>query len=86
MPDVAAGIFDHPTAIAIGQILRIFERDGTGCERTLVRRVDIVDIEIEKRRHGIARGRLVYSGPTHELGADLDSFEERLIELLMQRG
>src|ERR1700736_3372040 len=34
----------------------------------------------------IARGRLVYSGPTHELGADLDTFEEHLIELLTQRG
>ena len=30
----------------------------------------------------IAHGRLVFTGPTRELGADLDSFEERLIELL----
>jgi ABC-2 type transport system ATP-binding protein len=30
----------------------------------------------------IARGRVVFTGPTRELGADLDSFEERLIELL----
>jgi ABC-2 type transport system ATP-binding protein len=30
----------------------------------------------------IAKGRLVYTGPTHELGADLDTFEERLIDLL----
>ncbi len=33
----------------------------------------------------IAKGRLVYSGPTIELGDDLDTFEERLIELLEQR-
>ena len=33
----------------------------------------------------IAKGRLVYSGPTGELGDDLDMFEERLIELLEQR-
>ena len=33
----------------------------------------------------IARGRIVYTGETHELGADLDTFEERLIELLMHR-
>ena len=33
----------------------------------------------------IAKGRLVYTGPTSELGADLDAFEERLIELLMLR-
>ena len=33
----------------------------------------------------IASGRLAYSGPTSELGADLDSFEERLIELLTAR-
>jgi ABC-2 type transport system ATP-binding protein len=30
----------------------------------------------------IAKGRLVYTGPTADLGADLDQFEERLIELL----
>jgi ABC-2 type transport system ATP-binding protein len=30
----------------------------------------------------IAKGRVVYTGPTRELGADLDAFEERLIELL----
>lgn len=30
----------------------------------------------------IARGRIVFTGPTHELGADLNTFEGRLIELL----
>jgi ABC-2 type transport system ATP-binding protein len=30
----------------------------------------------------IARGRLVYTGATRELGTDPDSFEERLVELL----
>jgi ABC-2 type transport system ATP-binding protein len=30
----------------------------------------------------IARGKLAYTGATRELGADLDAFEERLIELL----
>jgi hypothetical protein len=30
----------------------------------------------------IARGRLVYTGPTQALGPDLDTFEQRLIELL----
>ncbi len=30
----------------------------------------------------IARGRLVFSGATRDLGADLDAFEERLITLL----
>ena len=30
----------------------------------------------------ISRGRLVYTGATKALGSDLDSFEERLIELL----
>jgi ABC-2 type transport system ATP-binding protein len=33
----------------------------------------------------IASGRVVYTGATGELGADLDSFEERLIELLKQQ-
>jgi ABC-2 type transport system ATP-binding protein len=30
----------------------------------------------------IAHGRLIYSGPTNELGRDLDTFEDRLIGLL----
>jgi ABC-2 type transport system ATP-binding protein len=34
----------------------------------------------------IARGKLVYTGATRELGADLDAFEERLIDLLTQAG
>jgi ABC-type multidrug transport system ATPase subunit len=34
----------------------------------------------------IAEGKLVYTGLTSELGADLDTFEEHLIELLTCRG
>jgi ABC-2 type transport system ATP-binding protein len=34
----------------------------------------------------IANGRVIYTGLTGELGPDLDSFEERLIELLTQQG
>jgi ABC-2 type transport system ATP-binding protein len=34
----------------------------------------------------IAKGRLVYTGATHQLGADIDAFEERLIELLTHQG
>src|ERR1039457_7135885 len=30
----------------------------------------------------IAKGKIVYSGSTREIGHDLDTFEERLIELL----
>ena len=33
----------------------------------------------------IASGRVVYTGSTRELGADLDTFEERLVELLTQQ-
>jgi ABC-2 type transport system ATP-binding protein len=32
----------------------------------------------------IARGRLVHTGATHELGIDIDAFEERLIGMLTQ--
>jgi len=32
----------------------------------------------------IAKGKVVYTGATRDLGADLDAFEERLIELLTQ--
>jgi ABC-2 type transport system ATP-binding protein len=34
----------------------------------------------------ISKGRLVYTGATRELGADLDAFEERLISLLTNQG
>jgi ABC-2 type transport system ATP-binding protein len=34
----------------------------------------------------IANGRVIYTGATGELGSDLDTFEERLIELLTQQG
>jgi ABC-2 type transport system ATP-binding protein len=34
----------------------------------------------------IAKGKLVYTGATRELGSDLDAFEERLIGLLTQSG
>jgi ABC-2 type transport system ATP-binding protein len=34
----------------------------------------------------IARGKLVFTGPTRELGSDLDAFEEQLILLLTQAG
>jgi ABC-type multidrug transport system ATPase subunit len=34
----------------------------------------------------INKGRLVYTGATRELGADLDEFEECLIRLLTQQG
>ncbi len=33
----------------------------------------------------IARGRIVFTGATRDLGADLDAFEERLIALLTER-
>jgi ABC-2 type transport system ATP-binding protein len=33
----------------------------------------------------IATGRLVFTGPTQDLGTDLDTFEDRLIELLTLR-
>ena len=34
----------------------------------------------------ISRGRLVYTGATRDLGADLDAFEEHLIRLLTDQG
>jgi ABC-type multidrug transport system ATPase subunit len=34
----------------------------------------------------IARGRIVYTGATRELGSDLDAFEERLVQLLTHQG
>ncbi len=34
----------------------------------------------------IAKGRIVYTGATRQLGSDLDAFEERLVELLTHQG
>jgi len=34
----------------------------------------------------IAKGRLVYTGPTQALGSDIDTFEEKLIALLTHGG
>lgn len=34
----------------------------------------------------IRRGRLAYTGPTEQLGSDIDTFEEHLIELLTSQG
>jgi ABC-type multidrug transport system ATPase subunit len=34
----------------------------------------------------IARGQIVFTGATRDLGADLDAFEEHLIELLTHGG
>jgi ABC-2 type transport system ATP-binding protein len=33
----------------------------------------------------LAKGKLVYNGPVRDMGGDLDSFEERLIELLTRK-
>jgi len=32
----------------------------------------------------IARGRLVHTGATRDIGGDVDAFEERLVEMLTQ--
>ncbi len=34
----------------------------------------------------ICKGKLIFTGPTRDLGADLDAFEENLIRLLTQQG
>jgi ABC-2 type transport system ATP-binding protein len=34
----------------------------------------------------IAKGKIVYTGATRDLGADLDTFEERLVDLLTHQG
>jgi hypothetical protein len=34
----------------------------------------------------ISKGKLIYTGATRDLGADLDEFEERLIVLLTHDG
>ena len=34
----------------------------------------------------VSAGRVVYTGSTRDLGADLDTFEDRLVELLTQEG
>src|SRR5262244_169847 len=51
LPDVSSRIFHHCAAIAVGHILRRFERYGSGTDRALISSIDVIDIQIEKGRH-----------------------------------
>ena len=54
LPGVAARVFDHPAAIAIGRVPWRFERHGTCLQGPLVSRVYVLDIKIEKIINGHA--------------------------------
>src|SRR6266851_7400569 len=93
LPNIATWVFDHPAAIAIGHVLWLFERFGSCFQRTLVCRVDIIDIEVEKCRHRIARANTAYHDErvanfdlAGDVGAKVSCRTERLLEELNQPG
>jgi hypothetical protein len=93
LPNVATRIFDHSAAIAVGQVLWLLERYGAGIQSTLVRRVDVVDIEIEKCGHLIARANAAYhnervTNPDHgrAVFAEVSRRVQRLFEKLDEFG
>src|SRR5207302_7673471 len=53
-------ITDHPAAIAIGGVPRLFERYGPCFQRELVSRVGVVNIKVEKCRHRFAWANAAY--------------------------
>src|SRR6267142_750109 len=60
LPNVAARVFDHSAAIAIGRVPWLFERHSTCLQGTLVSRVYVLDIKIEKCGHQVAEPNAAY--------------------------
>jgi hypothetical protein len=54
LPNVAGWISDGSTAVAIMCVARLLERDGARFERAPICRIDIVEVEIQKRWHRLA--------------------------------
>src|SRR5258708_6535831 len=55
LPYVAKWIFHGGAAVAVKHVLRLFDGGRAGFERSPVRGVHVVDVEIEEGRHRIAR-------------------------------
>src|ERR1700682_5205969 len=93
LPNVASRVFDHTAAIAIGHVLWLFERLGACRQRPLVGRVDIIDIEVQKCRHRVARANAAYhnervanSDLARYVAVNVSCRTERLLEELNQPG
>jgi hypothetical protein len=93
LPNVSARIFDHRAAIAVGQILWLLEGYRAGLERSLIRRVDVIDIEVEKCGHRVARANAAYhniraanSDHGRAVRAEVSCCVERLLKELDQPG
>jgi hypothetical protein len=84
LPRVAARVFDHPWSSSGSS-----KRHRTGFQRTLVRRVDVIDIEVLKCRHRIAGPNTAYhdegvakSDHGRDVYAEVSYRAERLLEEL----
>jgi hypothetical protein len=55
LPIIASRVFDHRAPIAIRHVGRFFERHGTSFQCALVRRVGVIDVEIQEDRSRGAR-------------------------------
>jgi hypothetical protein len=55
LPMVTARVLYHRASISIRHISWLLERDGAGFQCTLIRRIDVVNVEVEKSGHRSAR-------------------------------
>ena len=55
LPDVAPAVLHHSAAIAVRRIDGFFERPGARAQRTPIRPVGILDVQVEEGRHRLPR-------------------------------
>src|ERR1700735_3838144 len=57
LPIVAARVPDHSAPISVRHVARLLEAHRAGFQRALVRRIDVLNIQVKKSRHRIARAQ-----------------------------
>lgn len=82
LPIVAKRVGNHRAPVSIRRVLRFFTGDGAGFQRTLVRGVGIIDVEVQKSRHRFTRSG---SADHDDRVADLDLRRRRLYVLSGRR-
>src|SRR5215470_6102602 len=80
IPEIARGIANARDAISIVLICRFGERDGALCDRPLIRAIHVLDIDIERRGHG-----LVFSAGLSHLQDRIADADLRMKDLTLRR-
>ena len=78
LPSVSPWISYHRSPVAIWHVGRRFKRDRTGCNRSPVGRIDILNIDIQKCRHRLAKA--VAAAHHHDGIADPDFGRQSVTE------